>query len=384
MHITKIRVNGFKSLVDFEMDLSKFNCLIGLNGSGKSTVLQFLDFLSQLIRGDMEGWLKERQWEKSDIRGGIRSKPTVYFRVDLLRDDRQPIWWEGIYRVSTAACVAERLETPETTLQTAGGKLIRRESGAKEVSRQKIIFKYHGSLLSQLTEKEVPTSVLEIKRYFLNSHSSDLLSPESLRRRTRKAAGSIGLGGQNLAAFLSELEPQGRKLVTDNLEKPYPNLQELIIKTLRSGWKELSIKESYSKESLITKARHVSDGMLRLVALLAETESDHDFLLFDEIENGINPELVAFLIQILTNARQQIMVTTHSPLILNYLDDETAQESVVYLYKTEEGATKAIKFFDIPYIKKKLEVMGPGEAFADTDLIKLAKEIKNLPPKEAE
>ena len=142
--------------------------------------------------------------------------------------------------------------------------------------------------------------------------------------------------------------------------------------------------EEYGDHILFTEARHVNDGMLRLIAILAELESEHDFLLFDEIENGINPELVAFLIQILTDARQQIMVTTHSPLILNYLDDETAQESVVYLYKTEEGATKAIKFFDIPYIKKKLEVMGPGEAFADTDLIKLAKEIKNLPPKEAE
>ncbi len=384
MRITKIRVNGFKSLVDFEMDLSKFTCLIGLNGSGKSTVLQFIDFLSQLVRGNMEGWLKERQWEKSDIRGRIRSKPTVYFHVDLLRDDGKPVWWDGIYRVSTATCVSERFTTPEATLQISGGKLIRRENGNKEPSRQKIIFKYQGSLLSQLTEKEVPASVLEIKRFFLDIHSSDLLSPESLRRRARKAEGSIGLGGQKLSAFLSELHPQVREQVAGALKKAYPNFRELIIKTLRSGWKELSIEESYSHESIITQARHVNDGMLRLIALLAEMESEHDFLLFDEIENGINPELVNFLIQNLINARQQIMVTTHSPVILNYLDDETAKESVVYLHKTKEGNTKAIKFFDIPSLREKLEVMGPGEAFVDTNLVELAEEINSLSLREAE
>lgn len=46
--ISRLEVNNFKSLVDFEMDLPKFSCLIGLNGAGKSTVLQFIDFLSQL------------------------------------------------------------------------------------------------------------------------------------------------------------------------------------------------------------------------------------------------------------------------------------------------------------------------------------------------
>ena len=59
MRIHSIRTNGFKSLVDFRIELANFTCLIGMNGVGKSTVLQFLDFLSQLMRGDVKGWLKE-------------------------------------------------------------------------------------------------------------------------------------------------------------------------------------------------------------------------------------------------------------------------------------------------------------------------------------
>ena len=62
MRIKSIEANNFKSLVDFRIELAQFNCLIGLNGSGKSTVLQFIDFVSQLVRGDMKGWLNERKW----------------------------------------------------------------------------------------------------------------------------------------------------------------------------------------------------------------------------------------------------------------------------------------------------------------------------------
>jgi hypothetical protein len=69
-------------------------------------------------------------------------------------------------------------------------------------------------------------------------------------------------------------------------------------------------------------------------------------------------------------------VTTHSPMILNYLEDEVAREGVIYLYRTREGRTQAVRFFAIPSIAEKLAVMGPGEAFADTDLPALYDEIE--------
>lgn len=116
--------------------------------------------------------------------------------------------------------------------------------------------------------------------------------------------------------------------------------------------------------------------MLRLIAILAELQNEENhFLLFDEIENGINPELIEFVVDALTTCKQQVMVTTHSPMILNYLDDETAKAGVMYLYRTAEGFTRAIPFFSIRSIAKKLEVMGPGEAFVDTNLTDLAEEI---------
>ena len=129
---------------------------------------------------------------------------------------------------------------------------------------------------------------------------------------------------------------------------------------------------------MTTEARHINDGMLRLIAILAELATPNRFLLFDEIENGINPELVEFLIDKLVNATQQVLVTTHSPMILNYLEDDIARAGVIYLYKTSQGFTKSIPFFSIPSLAEKLTVMGPGEAFVDTKLSELDQEIQSI------
>ena len=57
MILKTMAVNNFKSLNTFSLPMAKFSCLIGLNGVGKSTVLQFADFLAQQVRGDIKGWL---------------------------------------------------------------------------------------------------------------------------------------------------------------------------------------------------------------------------------------------------------------------------------------------------------------------------------------
>ena len=66
--------------------LAKFNCLIGLNGSGKSTVLQFIDFVGQQVRGKFDERLAEREWEAKDSTSKLTSQPTVDFAVSLVAD----------------------------------------------------------------------------------------------------------------------------------------------------------------------------------------------------------------------------------------------------------------------------------------------------------
>lgn len=391
MMIKAIEANNFKSLVDFRIELAQFNCLIGLNGSGKSTVLQFIDFASQLVRGDMKAWLNERKWKPSDLKSKLTKKKNIDLSVSFMDNDGQDVGsWKASYSPSKNRCTKERIRLFQSLLEVNSGEIhISSGSDSKtgENLRSRITLEYEGSILSALMEDLLPPQILECKKLIEKIEPHDLLSPEFLRQRTRESSGSIGLGGKQLAAFLYEHGETMLSELMKRLKDVYPQLESLRIKSLRSGWKQLEITEGYEgaqAESLdvvprmTTEARHLNDGMLRLIAILAELQSDHCFLLFDEIENGINPELVEFVIEALISTEKQVLVTTHSPMILNYLSDEVAKSGVIYLYKIPEGFTKAIQFFSIPSIAEKLTVMGPGEVFVDTDLTALAKEIQSL------
>ena len=203
----------------------------------------------------------------------------------------------------------------------------------------------------------------------------DLLSPHLLRQRARASEKDLGLGGEKLSAFLHELPQQKREQLELYLQSYYPSFSGYQTSSLKSGWKKLSVHEKFGEQAIETEARHINDGMLRIIAIVAQTLAEHSFLLFDEIEDGMNPELIEQLVDQLVAAPQQILVTTHSPMILNYLEDTIAISSVQLIYKNRQGFTRANAFFEIPSMAKKLEVMGPGEVFVDTELMNLVDEL---------
>ena len=383
--IKTIKVENFKSLVDFEIDLAKFTCLIGMNGVGKSTVLQFIDFLSQLVRGDMKEWLAERKWRGTDLKSKLTRKKNIDLCVRFVNEQGESAGrWNVSYNSTQNRCTSERLDLLDFLLETSKDKVEITDLAEGRTKRHEIAFSYEGSILSALKEELLPPSILECKKMFAGVKSLDLLAPEHLRQRTRESSGTLGRGGQNLSAFLYEMSDQKRLDLINKLKQVYPQLGGLHAKSLRSGWKQIEISESYEGQEsgffpeMITEARHINDGMLRLIAILAELQSNYRFLLFDEIENGINPELVEYVLNALVTTEKQVVVTTHSPMILNYLEDETARQGVIYLYKTRRGDTRAIPFFSIPSLAEKLKVMGPGEAFADTNLTELGAEISEV------
>jgi len=380
--IKSIWIDNFKSLVDFELEFAKFNCLVGLNGSGKSTVLQALDFLSSLMMGNLEEWLKKRHWESADLNSKLTKKSNIDFSVVLEHPDWGEIIWSGSFNRKALNCTQE-------TVKFASNNLLRVEDGYCSIAqhwvndvpfiRFDIIFEYQGSILSQLKENQLNELLQDLKTFVSQIESLDMLSPELLRSRTKTAEGKLGLGGEKLSAFIHESGKQGKEKLRRLLADVYGQLKSVETRSLRSGWKQLEITEQFGDHKLKSTARHVNDGMLRMMAILTQLESDNDLLLFDEIENGINPELIEYLIDHLVKARhKQVLVTTHSPMILNFLEDDVAKEGVIYLYKNSQGMTRSVKLFDIPSMAKKLQFMGPGEALIDTDLTRLYQEIEQL------
>jgi predicted ATPase len=383
--ITSLHIENFKSLADFDLPpnglkLGKFTCLIGLNGSGKSTLLQAFDFLGQLSIGRIGEWLGQRDWKKSELTCNLGKRSLIIeFQMVFRFDGSGDVKWNGRFNTTLLRCTNERIEKNGLILlEVNEGRLTVAKTDQRPTQViEKPDLVYEGSVLSILHLKDAHLDLSRVKEVLQNLKSLELLSPHLLRRRARSAE-DIGIGGEKLAAFLGQLTGDSPGQLQDRLHEFYPHLKKWIVKGYRFGWKGLRVWEDYSP-SAVVDAAHLNDGMLRVIAILAQAYSSHKVLLFDEIENGVNPELVEMLVKSLIDLGEigkQVIVTTHSPMILNYIPDEVAREAVILLYKPEDGRTRCVRFFDLPETQLKLRALGPGEVFVDT---KLGDLVANLP-----
>lgn len=366
--LRSFRIQNFKSLLDFSLDdMGQFVCLVGLNGSGKTTVLQALDFVAHLATGGLDNWFRERSWSRGDTKSKFSGRRNTQF--DLIVDlEVGVVRWTATYSPTHSRCVKEEFFVNGESLVEVGGGQMATHDGETDLD----FFEYNGSILSLFREfKE--EGLKQIKEFFLQLKSLELLSPHRMRSRSR-VSDDVGVGGEKLAGYLHRLNSSDKIQIEVAMREFYPRLLSVDTKSERAGWAQLHLEENYGK-ILNTESRHINDGLLRILTLVAQVQTEHQFLLFDEIENGINPELVGTLVKYLLEAKQQIMVTTHNPVILNFLPDERAKESVFFLYRTSNGDTKAKRFFDLPVTSERLEVLGPGEVFLDTSLVELSEEL---------
>lgn len=386
--IRSLRINNFKSLMDFALPgeqsvpdglayLPKFVCLVGLNGSGKSTLLQAFDFLRATMAGEIRAWLTRRDWKSKDIKfkDSFWAAKVVDFTITIEIEGREISWW-SYFSSNMLRCTYEKVVCDGVVLfEVKKGEL--KLHFDPDGKFEPILFAYEGSILSQLKDvmfSDAPM-VLQLKNAILGIKSLDLLSPHLIRGAARD--GELGLGGERLSPSLYRMSKDQESTLQELVKRFYPSLNRYMVKAQKYGWKKLYASESrgFGQQNIEVDARHINDGMLRILAILTLTLSDASVLLLDEIENGINPELVGQLMSYLrTETDKQIIVTTHSPLILNYLPDSDARDGVFLLYKAN-GKTKAVKFFSLPETTEKLGFLGPGEVYVDTPLVELVNRL---------
>jgi hypothetical protein len=326
------------------------------------------------MRGDVDSWLSKRGWSASDLHSKFSTGSNIIIAITVQIKSGDILSWVGSFNRSTLSCTTERVFNVDDNLF----QLLRGKYSILDAPPSKVEFNYTGSILSVLKDEALHPDIVEVKDIISNIKSLELLSPHLMRYSLREVATDIGTGGEKLSPFLYNIKGKEREKLTNLLREFYPSVIDFKVKQERAGWKKLSIIESFNGEIVETDAKHVNDGLLRILAILAQAGSGNSTLLFDEVENGVNPEIVERLVHVLQNAGQQVIVTTHSPMILNYLSDEVAKESVHFIYRTVSGGTRSRPLFSIPKMAKKLEIMGPGEAFVDTSLSDLTIECAKL------
>jgi predicted ATPase len=251
-------------------------------------------------------------------------------------------------------------------------------------------FYFQSSILKYYNVTEEEIELLALKQFLASSMYYGLLSPDTIRTGHKTGiTGNIGNGGEWLAAFIHGLDDNGR-------EKLNQIVSDLIgIKTAVTVFDAgsaflLIVGEQYENKKIVIDARYTSDGLLRIIAFAAmrlerlilrhgasdgaiqiKYDGKYDrrgyvkwnkgMMLLDEIEDGINPYLTekaaALLRDTVEQSGRQVIITTHSPVMLN----DFKPEEIVFLWKDKNGSVHARKFFDTAEMRESLDFLNPGE-----------------------
>lgn len=179
------------------------------------------------------------------------------------------------------------------------------------------------------------------------------------------------------------LESDGRNLaqVLHSLQSSYPEKFRLIQETFQSSFEEVEeittpIRRDMPKTTISIKEKDfdkpfpswvLSDGELKILAMLASLYSPTPppLIALEEPENFIHPHLLEFIVELLKNAsdRMQILLTTHSPLLVDLLDPED-----LIIIGREKGQTTVAKRRTRKELKKALEQLSLGELWYSGEL----------------
>jgi hypothetical protein len=338
--ITSCKIENFKAIESVTIDFNKMNVLIGANSAGKTTILQALDFLFNCVKQDCNDYLKERKWRVEDIKTQISQSRTIGFEVSFLvnvggtsltkmavdwhikfitssKENQVKVIYEKISLVGGHDTrfhkFKEIIRLPKTKdmLTYDRGIIVLNDNFEDDpIIINTLPIELSASVLKDFLPKRfgIKFPMLHLFRdYIENCASFELLAPESIRHGSRGFTYTIGKSGEKLATFLRNMDLMSKTRFSSNISALLPAFDsiETIVRG-RPGWVEIRLYEKYEDSSITTRSAHISDGTLRLLALIAITElpSYEGTFLIDEIEDGVNHSIVTKLLNILYKSLQ--------------------------------------------------------------------------------
>lgn len=373
--IKAIKIRNFKSVQELDLPLSKFNVLIGSNGSGKSNILEAIAFGSAAVSDKLDNeFLSSRGIRASEARLMKSAFSTGSFKMPIIltyilndgelnltieEEDKPILKWNLVERNETLMAdfsLKLRQVSSEITKLTREAKNSNQNSEATENETQKKAER--NSLLDEkikelidLTNRARNFWALGIKHDHLSNYiiySPEIASLRKLEEETQIQP--LGIKGEGIFSLLQIFnENYGEETVKEL--KDYLQLIEWFedfeaIMDRASGRKSLVVKDKFLPNVALNQ-NNVNEGFLYLlfyVSLFISKETP-TFFAIDNIESSFHPklceELIKQLISLCKKYDKQVILTTHNPFVLDGLQLEDPDQSLFVVRRNTDGETIA-------------------------------------------
>ncbi len=364
MKLTQLRPTCFRILKGGAVEFDALTVLIGTNASGKSTVLDALRFLG-------EGFFAGDFYEPVRERGGLVQIGWKGAAADLVT--LETVFVEGAlefrWSISLRRSGYEFVVEEERLLEDdGGGPRVRLESKSGKAwwwtpqakkDGVHVVLPTTGCALSRAAEDEQFPG-RNVGRFIAGWNFFDP-SPQALQKPSDARGERLDRLGRNLGPRLLALQEADRPRFDSIVEATRDVLGVPKQITVREG-EDGRIFFHQSEEGLTYPVHQlsVSSGTLRMLAFMTALLGEDDVTLIgiEEPENYIHPSaLKAFAAYVREAlATKQVLVTTHSPLMLDCLPKPS---EVRVVSRTPDG-TQVTSVADPDAIEAALDESGFG------------------------
>lgn len=360
--ITRIRIHGFKSLLNTDLHLGPFTCIAGVNAIGKSNLFDALMFLSRLSDNtivEAARSVRSEHKKHSDIKdifykSGSQYLPKMTFEVDMLvskiaEDDLGQRAEASItslryileLRLNESSSNRELIEITKEELlpitqndfkeqtyfdydnawmktvlsgrrlarnpfiSTQGSRIKLHQDGNKKGRTTEFIAEKMPRTLLSTATAESPTAFMvrrEMRNWImLQLEPSALREPNSIYEVKNAEMTAFG---NNLPATLYRLHLEKKdadvyQQLTNQMRELVPSIDKIMVDSDEK--RNLLTLQVRFKDGLILPAHSLSDGTLRFLGLsiLREDNKGNSLICLEEPENGIHPKKVKEIIGLL-------------------------------------------------------------------------------------
>ena len=374
--ITQIEIGGYRLLDGFEADLNPLTVVIGANAVGKSTLIDCLQLIGEccefplntaigwhhgpaslLTAGNGNGQLawsvtfrKPPIWDDFPLPEGkalvyevnlqADAQGQIHPQYEVLRS-QEPVHGEPLKFLEATPYQQHIFDTEQLRLvpfdeaqsspdvvRAADSAVAPSGSGRAGAQQETAL------LLSQIrffNEFPVPSWVRFLLAHMAFYPGFDVTRSSELRTKAAdiKPVTTLSNNGDNLGAVLHEILTRydfrsAAEELRDFLRVAYPTFEEIHCDTTYGTPPQVLVRVREQGMSRSMEMWELSDGMLRFLCLATALLNPllPPLVAIDEPELGLHPGLLPIVAEMIKTAaeRTQVLVTTHSPDLLNCFD----------------------------------------------------------------
>ena len=328
--LSRVIIEGYKSIEECDVDLKNINVLIGSNGAGKSNFVSAFTLLQSILREELSHYVGKKGGAHTLLYKGVVGADSIKmsfaindytftFKLDVSDDNRLIIYHESFVnrKGQTGYITAKPVGLDESEMMDSS-RLFTDDTNvffSKLKSSAWRVYHFHDT---------GPTSKMKQSHNISNAH----MFFEDAR---------------NLAAFLYRLRtvyPPHYKNILDAVKIVAPYFEDFVLEPEELNHEYIFLRWQQKGCEDIFNPSQLSDGTLRFICLatllLQPPELQPATIIIDEPELGLHPFAITIFAEMVKSAavNKQIILSTQSVELLNHFE----ADDVIVVDRSENGS----------------------------------------------